>query len=53
MEVFEEREGVREMKGGEKRRVESRRREMKKDRKKGVLEVDEEMEWSEARKREC
>ena len=31
LEVFEEREGVWEMKGEQKRRVESRRREMKKE----------------------
>jgi hypothetical protein len=54
LEVFEESEGVRVMKGEKKRMVESRRREMKKEGEKGRARgIRREMEWSEARKGEC
>jgi hypothetical protein len=51
LEVFEEREGIREQMGEKKGSVESRRREMKKGREKGrTLGRRREIEWSEARK---
>jgi hypothetical protein len=53
LEVFEEREAVREKMGEKKGSVESRRREMKKGREKGrAFARRREIQWSEARKGE-